>query len=217
MTKIHILVFLYKNENYMEVSIKNEDLRLANREDKFLIKKILLESFKNDPCIQWLIEPSRHRNKLDIIMNYTIDETFENGSIYISRENSGVILWRNEQKEKLTFKFIKRNLVFLFKMGIRCVIRNLKNMSRTHEHFPKNQKYLYLYLIGVKPETQGKGIASKLINPFLELCNLEKIPIFLETANTKNIEIYKRKGFQLTDIKIQNTITIYYMQCLPFV
>lgn len=196
----------------MDIKIDNEELRLATRKDKYLIKKILGESFINDPCIQWLIEPSRHKKKLDVIMDYTIDETFENGSIYLTKENQGVALWRNEKKEKFTYNFIKRNLVFLYKMGVRCVIRNLKNMSNTHKHFPKNQKYFYLYLIGVLPESQGKGIANKLLNPFLELCKYQNLPMYLETANTINVEIYQKKGFAITDTRLQNLITIFYMK-----
>jgi ribosomal protein S18 acetylase RimI-like enzyme len=196
----------------MNLNIDNKELRLATRKDKSLIKKILGESFKNDPCIQWLIEPSKNKHRLDVIMDYTIDETFENGCIYLSNENQGVVLWRNEQKEKLSFNFIKRNLSFLFKMGIKCVVRNLQNMSNSHNHFPHNQKYFYLYLIGVLPEAQGKGIASKLINPFIEISKMQNFPIFLETANKKNIEIYKKKGFEIIDTKLQNLITIFYMK-----
>ncbi len=196
----------------MKLKIENANLRLANRKDKSTIKKVLTESFKNDPCIQWLIEQSRHKNKLDVIMDYTIDETLENGYIYVTDDNSAVAMWKNEAKERFTWNFIKRNLVFLFKMGIPCVIRNLKSKADSSRQFPKRQKYWYLYTIGVLPEAQGKGLASRLMNPVIEICKKLKTPLFLETANTHNVEIYRKKGFVVTETLAHNATKIFYMR-----
>ena len=196
----------------MKLKIENANLRLANRKDKSTIKKVLTESFKNDPCIQWLIEQSHHKNKLDVIMDYTIDETLENGYIYVTDDNSAVAMWKNEAKERFTWNFIKRNLVFLFKIGIPCVIRNLKSKADSSRQFPKRQKYWYLYTIGVLPEAQGKGLASRLMNPVIEICKKLKTPLFLETANTHNVEIYRKKGFVVTETLAHNATKIFYMR-----
>jgi GNAT superfamily N-acetyltransferase len=196
----------------MKLKIDNANLRLANRKDKPTIKRVLIESFKNDPCIKWLIEQSRHKHKLDVIMDYTIDETLENGCIYVTNDNLAVAMWKNEAKERFTWNFIKRNLLFLFKMGVPCVIRNLKSKADSSRQFPKRQKYWYLYTIGVLPEAQGKGLASKLMNPVIEVCKSLKTPLFLETANTQNVEIYRKKGFVVTETLVHKATTIFYMK-----
>jgi GNAT superfamily N-acetyltransferase len=58
-------------------------------------------------------------------------------------------------------------------------------------------------MIGVLPEAQGKGLASALMNPMIQRMKQESIPVFLETANRHNVDIYKNKGF-----KIFETLTI---------
>jgi ribosomal protein S18 acetylase RimI-like enzyme len=196
----------------MKLKIENPNLRLANRKDKPTIKKVLTESFRNDPCIQWLIEQSRHKHKLDVIMDYTIDETLENGYIYVTDDNSAVAMWKNEAKERFTWNFIKRNLLFLFKMGVPCVIRNLKSKADSSRQFPRRQKYWYLYTIGVLPEAQGKGLASRLMNPVIDLCKTLKTPLFLETANLRNVEIYRKKGFVVTETLAHKATKIFYMK-----
>jgi GNAT superfamily N-acetyltransferase len=196
----------------MKLKIENANLRLATRQDKPTIKKVLTESFRNDPCMQWLTAQSRHKNKLDVIMDYTIDETLENGYIYVTDDNSAVAMWKNEAKERFTWNFIKRNLLFLFKMGIPCVIRNLKSKADSSRQFPKRQKYWYLYTIGVLPEAQGKGLASRLMNPVIDLCKTLKTPLFLETANLRNVEIYRKKGFVVTETLAHNATKIFYMK-----
>jgi ribosomal protein S18 acetylase RimI-like enzyme len=58
-------------------------------------------------------------------------------------------------------------------------------------------------MIGVLPEAQGKGVASTLMNPMLQSMTEKSIPVFLETANLRNVDIYKKKGF-----KVFETLTI---------
>jgi ribosomal protein S18 acetylase RimI-like enzyme len=58
-------------------------------------------------------------------------------------------------------------------------------------------------MIGVLPEAQGKGLASALMNPMIQRMKEKSITVFLETANQRNVDIYKKKGF-----KIFETLTI---------
>jgi predicted acetyltransferase len=58
-------------------------------------------------------------------------------------------------------------------------------------------------MIGVLPETQGKGLTSTLMNPMLQWMKEKSIPVFLETANPRNVGIYEKKG-----LKIFETLTI---------
>lgn len=195
----------------MEMEISN-DLILANRKDKHLIVSILTEAFQHDPCLNWLVENVSNKNKLKVIVDYVVDETLCTGHIYFTKDKNAVVLWKNENQEKFSFQFIKRNLSFLFQMGIKCVIKNLKMGNLSHTHFPKNSRYYYLYMIGVLSEAQGKGLASKLINPILQECKLKNVPVFLETANPINVDIYKKKGFEIIDTFIEKNILINYMR-----
>jgi hypothetical protein len=46
----------------------------------------------------------------------------------------------------------------------------------------------------------------------LETCKLYDIPVFLETANPKNVEVYTKKGFVLTDCFKTNSTLIRFMK-----
>ena len=190
----------------------NSELLLASFGDKQLIVNILTEAFQKDPCLNWLVEKVNNRNKLKVIVNYVVDETLCAGSIFFTNDKKAVVLWKNENKEKFSFRFIKRNLAFLFQMGIKCVVKNLKMGNVSHTHFPKDSKYYYLYMIGVLSEAQGKGLASKLMNPILQDSKLKNVPVFLETANPRNVEIYKKKGFEIIDTFKEKNILINYMK-----
>ena len=178
-------------------------MRIATPADVDLIKNILLVSFENDPHVNWLLEESKNKSKLNILIDYVAHQTLRKGEIYLSDDNNAVALWDFERNEKLSFHYIWRNLSFLIQIGIKPVVRIVTSEARVHSNFRKYPRYCHLYMIGVLPEAQGKGLASALMNPMIQKMKERSIPLFLETANPRNVEIYKKKGF-----KIFETLTI---------
>jgi ribosomal protein S18 acetylase RimI-like enzyme len=186
-------------------------MKRATLKDKPIVKRILLASFKNDPNTTWYLEESNNQFKLDILIDYVIDETFNKGEIYLSDDNNATALWDFEKKEKLSINYIYRNLSFLWKVGLKSVIRILKTEGLVHKYFEKYNQYCHLYLIGVMPEAQGQGIASMLMNPIIDSLKQKSIPILLETASLKNIEIYKKKGFNVYETLTHGGHNLYLM------
>jgi GNAT superfamily N-acetyltransferase len=170
-------------------------MRLATLDDVDRINHILLVSFKNDPHVNWLLEESRSQLKLNILIQYVVDQTLRRGEIYLSDSNDAVALWDFEQDEKMSLHSIYRNLAFLMQIGIKPVMRILKSEGIVHKNFNRFPRFCHQYMIGVLPEAQGKGLASALMNPIIQRMKELSIPIFLETANLRNVEIYKKKGF----------------------
>jgi len=178
-------------------------MRPATMADVDLIKSILLVSFMNDPHLTWLLEESKNKFKLNVLIDYVVHQTLRRGEIYLTDDNNAVALWDFERNEKMSFHYIWRNLAFLIQIGTRSVARILKSEAHVHNNFRKYPRYCHLYMIGVLPEAQGKGLASALMNPMIQRMKEKSIPVFLETANLRNVDIYKKKGF-----KIFETLTI---------
>jgi GNAT superfamily N-acetyltransferase len=53
--------------------------------------------------------------------------------------------------------------------------------------------------VGVKPEAQGRGIGSALIEFGLELARDDGAGVFLETGNPRNVPLYERFGFRVVE------------------
>jgi len=178
-------------------------MRTATLADVDLIKSILLASFKNDPHLTWLLQESKNKFKLNVLIDYVVHQTLRKGEIYLTDDNNGVALWDCERNEKMSFHYIWRNLAFLIRIGVRSVVRIVKSEAHVHNNFRKYSRYCHLYMVGVWPEAQRKGLASALMNPMIQRMKEKSIPVFLETANLRNVEIYKKKGF-----KIFETLTV---------
>jgi ribosomal protein S18 acetylase RimI-like enzyme len=187
-------------------------MRKASFEDRDMVVNILSKSFIHDPHLNWLIEESKNKNKLKYILEYVFSESFDRGEIYISNDSNAAVLWNTEKKATFSFEFIKRNLLFLFRVGLKSTIRALQTDKIIYNLYPTNTPYRQLYLIGVLPEGQGKGLASTLMNPMIEAMDKEAIPIHLETANRRNVEIYKKKGFSVFNTMQLGNNTLYWMR-----
>ena len=172
-------------------------MRTATLADVDLIKNILLVSFRKDPHVTLLLEESKNKSKLKVLIDYVVHQTLRRGEIYLSEDNNAVALWDFERSERITWHYIWRNLAFLLQIGIKSVMRILKSEAQVHKNFGKYPRYCHLYMIGVLPEEQGKGLASALMNPMMQKMKEESIPVFLETANLRNVDIYKKKGFKI--------------------
>jgi ribosomal protein S18 acetylase RimI-like enzyme len=187
-------------------------MRKATREDKKVVVDILTQSFANDPHVNWLIEESHNKNKLKIIIEYVFGESLSRGEVYLSDDNKAAVLWNSEKKAKFSFEFVRRNLSFLFRVGLKSTIRALNTDKIVYNFYPKNQQYCQLYLIGVLPDGQGKGLASSLMDPMIERMKEKAIPLHLETANPRNVEIYKKKGFSVFNTTKFGNNTFYWMR-----
>ncbi len=70
-------------------------------------------------------------------------------------------------------------------------------LARMEKSHPAARHY-YLFAIGVRPEAQGRGIGSALLRHVLPECDRARVPAYLENTNARNIPLYLRHGFEVT-------------------
>ena len=49
------------------------------------------------------------------------------------------------------------------------------------------------------PDRQGRGFGSHLMQPVLERCDADGTPAYLETDTERNVQLYERHGFKVTE------------------
>lgn len=74
------------------------------------------------------------------------------------------------------------------------VARGLTAIESRHPQDP----HLYLAVVGVRPERQGRGLGSDLLRPGLEAADRLGLPAYLESSNVRNVPLYERHGFEVT-------------------
>ncbi len=55
----------------------------------------------------------------------------------------------------------------------------------------------YLFLLGVEPRSQRRGLGGALMRPILNRSDSEQVACYLETENARNVAFYLKHGFEL--------------------
>lgn len=173
-------------------------MRKASAKDKDRVIVILTRSFADDPHVGWLTKSNEggHRERLRILMEVAFAEALAAGEIYLTDDETGTALWKNPLKSRFSFTILLSQMRLVRLFGFSRVRELLASEKYTKRQYPKTD-FLYLWLIGVLPEGRGKGNASELLDPILLDAERKNLPVYLETANARNVEIYGSKGFRV--------------------
>jgi GNAT superfamily N-acetyltransferase len=55
----------------------------------------------------------------------------------------------------------------------------------------------YLFILGVEPRVQRRGLGGALMRPVVERADAEHLACYLETENQRNVAFYLKHGFEL--------------------
>jgi len=126
------------------------------------------------------------------------------GQAYAASPNfEGVTIWLPSQYAKMTPELMdKAGVEELYSQLGEDVIVRIRPVdefvqAKHEQHI--SAPHWYLAFIGIDPDFQGAGIASKLIKPMLEEFAKSSLPCYLETNTKKNVAIYEHYGLRLLE------------------
>lgn len=185
-----------------------------------LATEVLVRAFQNYPLLKFYYPDSSSRRKINrYLCSISTYFGIHFGEVYASSPNlEGIAVWLPSECYPMGLWNIIRSVPIseLFGFGISGGLR----MSAVGRYVDKLHKRLapfnhwYLLLLGVDPQFQGRGYASKLLSPMLRRTDQEKLPCYLETNDEADVRIYHHFGFKvieegvIPDTSIKNWIMI---------
>lgn len=172
-------------------------MKKAKLADKDLVLDILTESFDANKSVNYVVkQDSKRKNRVRGLMEYSFNQCFHFGDVWLSDDNKACALVLYEDQKKSSLKTIGWDAkLALNVIGISRVFRVLSRESKIKKIHPKS-KFTYLWFIGVYPDHQGKSIGSKLLRGIIEKAEKEGKPIYLETSMKRNVAWYHSNGFE---------------------
>lgn len=125
------------------------------------------------------------------------------GEVYTNDDAAAVSVWFPPGETELTpMKMLRAGLAMLpFKTGLGGVSRFMKVGPVTEKlhHHSVEGRHWYLLALGTKPELQGTGLGSALIDVGAKQADAAGLPCYLETATESNVAFYTKRGFEVKD------------------
>jgi len=173
-------------------------LRQAAGHDLPTVVETLTAAFLDDPFMTWWIPDLRRRRQLlPACFEIIVDVNHPHGELYTTDPiPAAAAVWippgcqpSGEQAEELVGWFADA--------AEETAARLLCALERMAEHHPE-EPHAYLFLLGTRPQWQGRGLGSALLRRVLERCDRHGIPAYLEATSFDNQRLYRRHGFEVT-------------------
>ena len=178
------------------------DIRKATKGDVPALTAALARAFDDDPLVNWMVAQDKRRaRRVFDAMELTLKKmSMPHDEVYTTDGIDGGALWAPPGKWKLG---ILQQLMLMPDMlriatykRLPKVMGGINAIEKKHPHQP----HFYLFVLGVDTEKQGRGIGGQLMQPVLERCDREGIPAYLESSKEKNVPLYERNGFKVTEV-----------------
>jgi ribosomal protein S18 acetylase RimI-like enzyme len=177
------------------------EVRKYTAADRNALIDVMARAFDDDPMANWFAAQDSHRSRrIHDFISMGVKMTAPHDEAYTTDGVLGGAAWVPPGKAKMG---VLRQLMLLPSMVRVCTARRLPAILGGLNAVEKKHPYephWYLLAVGVDPDQQGRGIGTQLMRPGLERCDREGTPAYLESSNERNVPLYERNGFKVTEV-----------------
>lgn len=191
--------------------------RQLNLSDLEAMTQVFAQSFEEDPLVSFiLLNPKTRVHTVAKFFRAMGRIAIQNGLAFgVSNPLEGVAIWNFPDKpnNSATIKDLIHFMPLLFSsypFRARKAKDVFKQIETNHTKFA-SEPHFYLDNLGVLKSARGKGLSSKLIRPFLEMADEQKVIAYTDTVTKANVALYEHFDFECVDERfIESTgLTVY--------
>jgi ribosomal protein S18 acetylase RimI-like enzyme len=174
-------------------------VRLASRGDLDGMAHALSLAFEDDPVMQWLFGDQAPRPVRYSRPFFTGEgrRHLRHQTVYTADGHPGAAYWDPPGHWKTSTMAVLRQAPLILR-GIGPRARKaLQGLARIEEAHAQHPEHYYLAVLGTRPDRQGAGVGSALLEPVLTRCDHEGVGAYLESSKESNIPFYRRHGFEV--------------------
>ncbi len=156
---------------------------------------VLANAFPEDPKWSQVFEKE---DQFRLMCELIVKLCRKYGNVFAPSDNlEGVMAILPHDKDMTLWRIIRSGAFFL-SLKLAKVFKKMTQTTKLIEEEKKNLDigpYIYLMIIGVAPEFQGKGFGGNLLRALIEKAEIERKAIYLETQAEGNVPLYEKYGF----------------------
>jgi len=164
--------------------------------------QVIALSIVDDPLVSFIL-PSRATRVSTMVKFFRLYGEISiknNRGFGVGEPLQGVAFWQAPSQGDLSIS-VRSLGKFLPLLFTRYPIGAFRARPITEQIDLLHKKYadgphFYLDNLGVLPSARGKGLSSKLIRPFLEMADEQKVIAYTDTVTLANVALYKHFGFE---------------------
>ncbi len=177
------------------------DLYKIEKKDIKKAADVLANAFSEAPM--WK-EVFKEEDKYSLMFEIIVRFCMKYGNFVSTSDNlEGVMGILSHDKADMTGWRVFRSGALFLSLKLLSVFKMINETIKQMEEEKNNLSigpYIYLAIVGVSQEFQGKGFGGKLLRTVVEKAEIERKSIYLETQIETNVTLYEKYGFHVHKI-----------------
>lgn len=189
--------------------------RLLTLTDVEEAAQVLAQAFAEDPLVSFMlpIKATRVKTMVKFFRVYGEISIRNRRGYGVGEPLQGVAYWQFPEQDSLSIsikslgKFLPL-LLTMYPVGYfraKAILDEIDNLHKKYAEGP----HFYLDNLGVLASARGKGYSSRLIRPFLEMADSQKVITYTDTVTASNVPLYEHFGFRCVETRPIGEITVY--------
>lgn len=178
-------------------------MRPATEDDVPGLTGVLSRAFSNDPPMSWSFrDPATREQRLATIFGSALPSLFlPAGHVWTTSDGAGVAVWQPPGQWRTPDDKVEGLLEqYDGQLQAEELDRFMTFLGMIEDKHPDEPEHWYLEVLAVDLDRQGQGIGSACMQPVLARADADGTPCYLESSNLRNVPLYERHGFQVTDV-----------------
>jgi len=160
---------------------------LAAKEDRESVVGTVVAAFAEDPAFHYFFGDDADARR--VFAGYLFDLRAGSDSVWLVDGGASVAMWDPPSRPSGS------GLPAEFPAAARQRLRDYD--LAVHGAFPKTP-FWYLGVLATHPQHAGRRLGRAVMQPGLERARADGLPAYLETATARNVALYERSGWQVT-------------------
>ncbi len=168
-----------------------------------MLTGVLARAFSNDPPMSWVFRDPDHRvDRLTAMFGVALEELFfPRGELYTTEDVAAVSIWEPPGGWRTPDEVTMAMAPVMAEAFLPDELDRLLTWLGMMEHLhPDEPEHWYLTVLAVDLSRQGQGLGSACMAPKLAEVDEAHLPAYLESSNERNVPLYERNGFRVTDV-----------------
>lgn len=164
--------------------------------------ELLTDAFLDEAPATHLFQGPKRKLQTTYFMRCSCAYALLFGQCYTTPGKQAVALWLLPGRTAMTLGRMQKAgmLSAPLRMGLSAFGRFMDFAGHTDKlhKISAPMPHYYLFALGVRPSAQGQGAGGLLVREMLKRIDQERMPAYLETQKQRNLELYRRFGFEVT-------------------
>ena len=169
-------------------------VRRATAADTEAVVATITSAFEKDPAWQFIVD-GQHPEMSEHFARALFLSRVGDGTVWVTDDAGAVAMWEfREHGASLHDKAESVWEAYRAAVGEHLWAR-LDSWELALDSSRPTPPYWYLGVLGTRPDAQGRGLATAVMEPVLEMADRDHFDCWLETASEDNLLFYDRRGF----------------------